>query len=83
MGWVFEMPLISWLLSQVGILKKSFFRNYRRYAIVILLIAAAIITPTGDPFTLSLVFFPLYGLYELSILFVKADAPEEVSLDKI
>ncbi|MDR1527841.1 MAG: twin-arginine translocase subunit TatC [Dysgonamonadaceae bacterium] len=83
MGLVFEMPLISWLLSQVGILKKSFFRKYRRYAIVILLIAAAIITPTGDPFTLSLVFFPLYGLYELSILFVKADEPEEVSLDKI
>jgi sec-independent protein translocase protein TatC len=85
MGFVFEMPLISWLLSQIGILKKSFFRKYRRYAIVILLIAATIITPTGDPFTLSLVFFPLYGLYELSIFFVKADKPEEgeVSLDRI
>lgn len=85
MGLVFEMPLLSWLLSQIGILKKSFFRNYRRHAIVILLIAAAIITPTGDPFTLSLVFLPLYGLYELSILFVKEDDPvdDEVSLDKI
>jgi sec-independent protein translocase protein TatC len=78
MGLVFEMPLVSWLLSQIGILKKSFFRKYRRYAIVILLIAAAIITPTGDPFTLSLVFFPLYGLYELSIFFVKADSPNEI-----
>jgi sec-independent protein translocase protein TatC len=76
MGLIFEMPLISWLLSQIGILKKSFFKKYRRYAIVILLIAAAVITPTGDPFTLALVFFPLYGLYELSILFVKADAPD-------
>jgi sec-independent protein translocase protein TatC len=83
MGLVFEMPLISWLLSQVGLLKKSFFRKYRRYAIVVLLFAAAIITPTGDPFTLALVFFPLYGLYEFSILFVKADDPEEVSLDRI
>jgi sec-independent protein translocase protein TatC len=83
MGLVFEMPLISWLLSQVGILKKSFFRTYRRYAIVILLIAAAIITPTGDPFTLSLVFFPLYGLYELSVFFVKADDPEDISPDTI
>lgn len=73
MGLIFEMPLLSWLLSQFGILKKSFFRTYRRYAIVVLLIAAAIITPTGDPFTLSLVFFPLYGLYELGILFVKDD----------
>jgi len=85
MGIIFEMPLISWLLSQIGILKKSFFRKYRRHAIVILVIAAAIITPTGDPFNLSLVFIPLYALYELSIFFVKEDPKEEeeVSLNKI
>jgi sec-independent protein translocase protein TatC len=85
MGLVFEMPLISWLLSQIGILKKSFFKKYRKYAIVILLIAAAVITPSSDPFTLSIVFFPLYLLYEISAVFVKADKPEdgEVSLDKI
>ena len=73
MGLIFEIPLISWLLSQIGILKRSFFKKYRRHAIVVLLIAAAIITPTGDPFNLSLVFIPLYGLYELSILFVKKE----------
>ena len=88
LGVVFEMPLISWLLSQIGILKRSFFRKYRRHAIVILVIAAAVITPTGDPFTLSLVFFPLYALYELSFFFVKEDPKEdedenEVSLDRI
>lgn len=77
MGLVFEMPLISWLLSQLGVLRKSFFRTYRRHAIVVLLVAAAVITPTGDPFTLALVFLPLYGLYEMSILFVKADDPED------
>jgi sec-independent protein translocase protein TatC len=77
MGLVFELPLISWLLSQIGILKKSFFSTYRRHAIVIMLIAAAIITPTGDPFTLALFFFPLYGLYELSIFFVKPDEKTE------
>ena len=82
MGLVFEMPLISWLLSQLGILKRSFFKKYRRHAIVILLILAAVITPTGDPFTLSLVFFPLYGLYELSILLVKKD-PKEDEDDKV
>ena len=84
MGIIFEMPLISWLLSQIGILKKSFFRKYRRHAIVILVIAAAIITPTGDPFNLSLVFIPLFALYELSIFFVKDDPKEEdeVSLYK-
>lgn len=77
MGVVFEMPLVSWLLSQIGLLNRSFFRTYRRHAVVALLVASAFITPSGDPFTLSLVFFPLYGLYELSALFVKK-APEEV-----
>ena len=80
MGLVFEMPLLSWLLSQIGILNRSFFRTYRRYAIVGLLVAAAFITPSGDPFTLSRVFFPLYSLYELSAFFVKK-APEEAGDD--
>ncbi len=77
MGLVFELPLISWLLSKFGLLTKSFFKTYRRYAIVILLIAAAIITPSGDPFTLMVVFLPLYLLYEVSALFVKSEAKEE------
>ena len=81
MGLVFELPLISWLLSKFGFLTKSFFGKYRRYAIVILLILAAIITPSGDPFTLMVVFLPLYLLYEVSAFFVKADIkePEEES----
>ena len=76
MGIVFEMPLVSWLLSKIGLLHRGFFRKYRRYAVVGLLIAAAFITPSGDPFTLSVVFFPLYGLYELSAFFVR-EAPKE------
>ena len=71
MGLVFEMPLLAWLLSQFGILHKSFLRNYRRHAVVSLLVLAAIITPSGDPFTLMLVFVPLYFLYEFSIMVVK------------
>ena len=77
MGLVFEMPLIAWLLSQIGILTKSFFKKYRRHAIVLLLIAAAIITPTGDPFTLAVVFLPLYALYEISVLLVKKEPKED------
>ena len=71
MGIVFEMPLLAWLLSLFGILRKSFLREYKRHAVVVLLVSAAIITPSGDPFTLMLVFIPLYLLYELSILVVK------------
>ena len=76
MGIVFEMPLLAWLLGLLGILKKSFLREYKKHAVVVLLISAAIITPSGDPFTLMLVFIPLYVLYELSILVVR-DKPKK------
>ena len=71
MGLVFEMPLLAWLLSELGILHKSFLREYKKHAVVGLLVSAAIITPSGDPFTLMLVFIPLYLLYEVSIKVVK------------
>ena len=82
MGIVFEMPILSWLLSQIGILNRSFFQKYRRHAIVGLLVLAAFITPSGDPFTLGVVFFPLYGLYELSAFFVKKAPKEEEDEDE-
>jgi len=71
MGLVFELPLLSWLLSQIGILKRSFFTKFRRHAIVIILIAAAFITPSSDPFTLMVVFLPIYMLWEISAMVVK------------
>lgn len=67
MGIVFELPLLTWLLSRLGLVTKGFLRKYRRHAVVILLILAAGITPTGDPFTLLVMFLPLYLLYELGI----------------
>ena len=70
MGVVFELPVLCWLLAKVGLLKASFMRHYRCHAVVVILILAAVITPTGDPFTLSLVSIPIYLLWELSILFV-------------
>lgn len=71
MGLIFELPLLAWLLSKIGVLRKEFLKKYRRHAVVILMILAALITPTGDPITLSLVFLPLYLLYEISICVVK------------
>ena len=73
MGMVFEMPLLAWLLSCFGLITKSFLREYKRHALVVLLVTAAIITPSGDPFTLMLVFIPLYVLYEASIWVVKKE----------
>ena len=71
MGLIFELPLLAWLLSKIGVLRRDFLKKYRRHAVVILMILAALITPTGDPITLSLVFVPLYLLYEISICVVK------------
>ena len=70
MGLVFELPLVAWLLGNVGVLKREFFRRYRRHAVVALMLLAAFITPTGDPFTLMIVFLPIYLLWELSAILV-------------
>ena len=82
MGLIFELPLVAWLLGRIGLLKRDFFKRYRRHAIVILLIIAAVITPTGDPFTLMVVFLPIYLLYELSALLVKPTATEPAPLEE-
>lgn len=71
MGLCFELPLVACLLGKIGILRRGFFNRYRRHAIVMLLVVAAVITPTTDPFTLFAVFIPLYLLWEVSALTVK------------
>lgn len=71
MGIVFELPLLLRLLSAIGITDSDTLRKYRRHAVVALLVLAAIITPTGDPFTLAVVFLPMYALYEAGILISK------------
>lgn len=71
MGIIFELPILSWLLSKLGLLRRSFFSRYRRHAVVLLLVVAAFITPSSDPFTLFAVFLPIYLLWELSALLVK------------
>lgn len=74
MGALFELPLLAWILGRFGILTRDFFSKYRRHAIVVLLIVAALVTPTGDPFTLLIVFIPIYLLYEISAWVVPAKA---------
>ena len=71
MGVVFEMPVLAWLFSRFGFLSPGFMRKYRKHAIVVILIAAAVITPTSDVFTLLLVSLPMCLLYEVSILIVR------------
>ncbi|MBQ7697790.1 MAG: twin-arginine translocase subunit TatC [Paludibacteraceae bacterium] len=70
MGILFELPLVVWALGKAGLIRAAWLKRYRRHALVALLIIAAVITPTGDAFTLLLVTLPLYLLYELSIRLV-------------
>ena len=70
MGIVFQIPVISFFLAKMGILQAEFMAKYRRHALILILIIAAVITPP-DLFTQILVTVPMYALYEVSILIVK------------
>lgn len=70
MGVVFQLPVLAYVLGKMGFIDADLLREYRAYAFVIIMIIAAIITPP-DIFTLILVTFPIYGLYEASILVLR------------
>ncbi len=76
MGIVFEIPVLSWLLARMGLLSAAYMRRYRRHAVVIILVLAAIITPTSDVLTLLAVSLPMWLLYEFSILLVARTRPK-------
>lgn len=80
-GIIFELPLIIYFLSKIGIMSPKFLREKRRYAIIILLVISAVITPP-DWFTIFLVFFPLYFLYEVSITISARVSKEKEGLVK-
>lgn len=82
MGIVFEIPVLSWLFAKMGFISASFLRKYRRHAVVILLVIAALITPTADIVTLILVGLPMYLLYEVSIVVVACTEKNRIKKQK-
>jgi len=68
-GLIFEMPIVAYFLAKIGLVGPQFLRAYRRHAVVIFLIIAAIITPP-DVVSQTIVMIPLYTLYEISIMVV-------------
>ncbi len=70
-GVVFELPVVCAILGRLGLINGKMMRQYRRHAVVAILIVAAIITPTTDVFTLMVVSLPIWLLYEVSILIVR------------
>ena len=71
MGFVFELPLVIFFLAKAGIVTSKMLSSYRKLAILLNFILAAIITPTGDPVNMSLVVLPLLVLYEIGVLLAK------------
>lgn len=80
-GLLFEFPLVVYFLSKIGIVTPQLMRKYRKHSIVVILILAAVITPTADPFTLTLFSLPLYLLFEISILTSAAVAKNQALED--
>ncbi len=66
-GLLFQFPMVIYFLSKVGIVTPDLMRKYRKHSIVVILILGAIITPSGDPFSLTVIALPLYVLFEISI----------------
>ncbi len=71
MGVVFELPVVCGLMGRMGLITDRWMSNYRRHAVVAILVVAAVVTPTTDVFTLFVVALPIYLLYEVSIVIVR------------
>jgi sec-independent protein translocase protein TatC len=76
-GLAFELPVLAFILTKIGIITPTFLRSTRKYAVVIILVIAAFITPSPDWMSQLIVFVPLWALYELSII-VSARAFKEL-----
>ena len=66
-GLLFQFPVVIYFLSKVGIVTPQLMRKYRKHSILVILILGAIVTPSGDPFSLTVISLPLYFLFEISI----------------
>jgi sec-independent protein translocase protein TatC len=81
-GIVFELPILIYILANLGIMTPQFMRSTRRYAIVVILIIAAVVTPTPDMLTMTVVSIPLFILYEVSILVAAAVERRKIKKDE-
>ncbi len=80
-GLVFELPMISYFLTKLGLLTPSFMRHYRRHSIIAILFIAAIVTPTPDPVTQLILALPMMALYEVSIIVCKYAQKKETKAE--
>lgn len=70
-GVAFETPIVMLVLVKLGIVNRQRLVSYRRYALLLVMVAAAVITPTPDPFNMLLVAIPMYALYEFGLFMAR------------
>lgn len=75
----FQMPVIVLLLGWIGVVDRAFLIKNRRYAVFLCAVAAALLTPSPDPFSMLLLAVPLYGLYELGVFLLRFVSAERVA----
>ena len=82
-GIIFQLPAVMYLLARLNIVSTVMLTSTRRYAIVVITIIAALITPTGDPYNLLLLAVPMYMLYELGIILTRfVPKPEVIATEE-
>ncbi len=81
-GVIFQLPLTMTVLARTGLLDPELFAKHRRYAVLIIAIAAALLTPTPDVFNMSLMGVPLYLLYESGIVLARIAHPAREKREK-
>ena len=69
-GIAFELPILAYVLGKIGLITAKFLKRYRKYAFIIILIVAAVITPSPDVTSQTIVAIPLLLLYEISVMLV-------------
>lgn len=81
-GIAFELPVLAYVLTKIGIVTPSFLRRTRKYAIIVILVVAALITPSPDFVSQTLVFIPLFTLYEIGVIVSARVYKEEQQKEK-
>lgn len=81
-GMIFELPLVVLILHRLGLISITFLTTNRRYAVLLAAVATAVLTPTPDAFTMSMLLVPLLGLYEGSILLLRLIERREARTDE-
>lgn len=82
LGLAFQLPVVMFILAKLGVASPQKMREFRKYAILILLILSAVITPSTDPFNMAVVAVPLLLLYEAGILIARVFARRPVEAAK-